>query len=245
MRACLSFGTAIGLAVLGMTLLSCGTASEPATSDVATTGRDDVAATIDPASPEDSGTTDEPPLPDVGPRPQACPDPDVIGPADKVPPAIDACPAEAPAWFEGSDTPAPTLKLTAGTLAESNAFVPFEDGDWAPIHWGMRMGAGVWVVLQVELPGETADQVTLELDTPGHIGCELIGTTLLNQASFAAVDGKPGVYQLGAGQFQGACVLLSYTPDEMHLWRPVRRGRLSGGYRPAVRRPERVHRGRV
>lgn len=221
----------LAIALAALTLLGCSSDdSDTSAQDTAapapldTSGAPDTMATTDtPAQTDARAPTDSaspPPVyPDAGARPSPCPDPSVIKEdGHRTAPSKAACPADPPPWFTSGDPPAPTLEIKAGTLDESGEFAPWTDGQWSPVHWGMRMGAGVWMVLRVTLPGETADEVELELDTPGLIGCELIGTTLMNQAVFKAVPGAPGVYQFGTSQLSGACVLIAYTPEEVNAF---------------------------
>ena len=98
---------------------------------------------------------------DGGPRPVVCPD--GVSATNKpaaMPPAVDACTMSAPPWWDAGKAPAPTLKVETGVWdVKEGKFVPWSYGQWAPIHFGMRMGAGVWTALQVTLPGETADKL--------------------------------------------------------------------------------------
>ncbi len=213
---------AVGLVAVLFCTTSCSDDSPSGAQPAATSSTDDeTGGTSETSATSDTGRPDTPRYPDAGPRPKACPDPAALGDGSHTtPPLLTACPAEMPDWFADKDaTPAPTLTVRAGTLdSESKAFVPWVDGQWAPVHWGMRMGAGVWVALHVELPGETADTVELELDTPGMIGCKLIGTTMIHKVVFTAVPGEPGVYSYGTSPANGACVLLAYTPDEVNAF---------------------------
>ena len=171
---------------------------------------------------------------DAGARPVACPTgTGTTDPPARTMPAKDACPAETPPWFEKDNPPAPTLTLEAGVWDASNeVFVPWTDGQWAPIHWGMRMGAGVWTALRVQLPGETADKVELELSVPGLVDCKVVGTTVPKTASFRAMDGEPGVYLHGNAFHPGACILMAYKETDANAmcdrWMTIR---------AAVRRP--------
>lgn len=143
---------------------------------------------------------------DAGAPPVACPDGTA---ATGVRPTPNACPAYVPPWFEADKVPAPTLTLAAGPgLSDSDEFVPWQDGQWAPIHLGMRGGVGVWTALQVKLPGETADKVKLLIDVPGIIDCGQAGLTLQPMVWFAKVPDQPGVYHYGGDHTPGACIQL-------------------------------------
>ncbi len=208
-------------------------AADAGPSDAGSSGSDAAADTavadtakVDTAA-ADTGST---PGFDAGPRPVQCPaGATVTHPKER--PSIGACEAVKPSWYAKDKVPAPSLKVVAGRWdKDGKKFVPWTNGEWAPIHWGMRMGAGVWTALRVELPGETAAKVGLELDVPGHVGCKAVGKTLTKMAYFDKVDGEPGVYIYGMGSHPGACVLLAYTPPEianfcqawMTIWASVR-----------------------
>ena len=153
---------------------------------------------------------------DAGARPVACPaGTGSTDPTARIRPAKDACPAQTPPWFDKDKAPTATLTLEAGVWDATNeVFVPWTDGQWAPIHWGMRMGAGVWTALRVKLPGETAATVELEISVPGLVDCKVVGTTIPKTASFKAVDGEPGVYVHGDAIYPGACILMAYKETD-------------------------------
>ena len=167
----------------------------------------------DTATSDSAGQADAGVQADAGARPVPCP---TGSAANAVMPKPDACPAQELEWFKGSTPPAPTLKLESGVWDPiKEVFTPWQDGEWAPVHWGMRLGAGVWTALRVHLPGETADKVKLEVNVPGLIGCVVVGATIPKTADFLAVKGEPGVYVHGDKQHPGACILLAYNQAEI------------------------------
>ncbi len=120
------------------------------------------------------------------------------------------CTTTLPTWYSGQQAPKPTLALELGTYnMETGKFDPLIDGQWAPMHTGMRGGAGVWVVYRVQLPASSPDEVKLFVDGDGLIGCEPVAVTVTSMMKFVRVPG-PGNYWVNATPAfpGGACVLL-------------------------------------
>lgn len=88
-------------------------------------------------------------------------------------PEANCCVRPRPLFFKGhSPLPVPTLQLELGRSATgSGAFVPWEQGEWAPIRYGSNVGFHVTVALRVALPGETAAKVKLKVQARGNFEC--------------------------------------------------------------------------
>ncbi len=210
---------AVVFAVLGLVAGSCAEAF-PVAGDAGGPGGD---VALGDALAADGGLVDSaaadsvqvPPY-DAGARPVGCPEGADVSSSGTMP-SPDACDLAAPPWWPDAATPAATLQVEAGVLdPETGVFASLHDGQWAPIHWGMRQGAGFWTALRVHLPGETAAKVRMQLYVPGLIECAVVGTTI-PVAYFDAVPGEPGVYQYGSSPgLPGACILLAFSPADVN-----------------------------
>lgn len=95
-------------------------------------------------------------------------------------PAPDAAPCPPPAvppgWF--ADVPPATLSLTLGTGGSDGNFVPYSNGDWAPMVYGAQGGFHVWAGFKTVLPGHTEPKVTMEVQIWSESECVKVGNGL-------------------------------------------------------------------
>lgn len=139
------------------------------------------------------------------PLADACTSSDAAGLAPR------ACPATAPPWYKDAPPPA-SLPLQIGSFnTATGTFAPWSDGQWAPMHLGMRGGFGVWTVLAVRLPAGTPDPVKLRVVADGLQGCDIVGQTVTNVMNFHAVPGDETLFvNADALDSGGACVLFGH-----------------------------------
>jgi len=122
-----------------------------------------------------------------------------------------ACPAATPPWWTARPAPAPSLQLDIGSFdVAKGEFTPWAQGQWAPMHLGMRTGFGVWAVIAVKLPAGTPDPVALHVAADGLVGCDVVGSTVTKTMKFHHVSGSDGLYVNASALVPGgACVLVT------------------------------------
>jgi hypothetical protein len=105
---------------------------------------------------------------------------------------------------DGAPPSPPTLDVELGTSEEqTGAFVPYVEGQWAPIVHGVQGGIHVWAAVRTTLPGQKPGKTTLTIAGKSLLECkpvaaELTGTALVHAdlsgkwtSASVAVPGTP------------------------------------------------------
>jgi len=193
--------------ILGLALAGCGAqgAAAPDAGGVADMAAEiamgaEVAATGDAA--QDASKPSKKPLP----CPNSAPPPACFHkcqPAPEVQFPVGPLPAKCAETTTGLiwDTPdgkapgPPTLlfELGAGDV-DTGAFVPYVEGQWAPIVEGVQGGIHVWAAARVKLPPGTPPKITLEIAGHSNLDCKPVATELAgtSKAIATADPSKPG-----------------------------------------------------
>ncbi|MSP92370.1 MAG: hypothetical protein EXR79_11295 [Myxococcales bacterium] len=108
-------------------------------------------------------------------------------------------------WPKGP-TPPPTLTVELGAVhPKTGAFVPYQDGQWAPIVHGVQGGIHVWTALRTTLPGFQGAKATLEVGANSYLDCKNVATELARKPIAFADPSQPGTWTT-------ASLLLPPTP---------------------------------
>ncbi len=96
---------------------------------------------------------------------------------------------------DGKAPTPPTLQFALGAGdVDSGAFVPYNEGQWAPIVEGVQGGIHVWAAARVKLPPGTPPKVTLEIAGHSLLDCKPVATELAgtSKAIATADPNMPG-----------------------------------------------------
>lgn len=80
------------------------------------------------------------------------------------------------AWF--AEVPAPTLALTLGRGDAAGTFIPYLDGDWAPIFYGPQGGFHLWAGFRTQLPGKTDASLLMDVQVWSESSCIKVASGL-------------------------------------------------------------------
>ena len=94
-------------------------------------------------------------------------------------PSDCTCAPDPPTFFGSDPIAAPTLSPELGYGdAATGAFVPYADGDWAPITHGPQGGIHVWAAFRAAIAGATEPKIKVMTRATSTIGCALAGVNL-------------------------------------------------------------------
>lgn len=138
------------------------------------------------------------------------PAPEVALPATPLPkPCADAFSGLLWATGDGKPPGPPTLQVELGAGdVDSGAFVPYGDGQWAPIVQGIQGGVHVWAALRVALPNATGPKVVVEVAGHAKLNCKVVATQLAGATKAQAIADptKPGTFTTAKALVPGLAV---------------------------------------
>ena len=109
-------------------------------------------------------------------------------------------------WPAGAPPPPTSLAVEIGAVhPKTGAFVPYQDGQWAPIVHGVQGGIHVWAALRTTLPGFSGAKATLEVGANSYLDCKNVATELARKPIAFADPSQPGTWTT-------ASLLLPPTP---------------------------------
>lgn len=128
-----------------------------------------------------------------------------------------ACPPATPqlVWDGDGTAPPPTMPVELGVSDPvTGVFVPYKDGQWAPIVHGVQGGIHVWAGLRAALPKSTPKppaKILVEMAGRSLLGCQPVAAELSTKMFLFAESGPPPG-PASAGWWSGASTLAAGVP---------------------------------
>lgn len=111
---------------------------------------------------------------------------------------------------DGKPPQAPELQVELGTShPETGAFVPYVDGQWAPIVHGVQGGIHVWAAVRTTLPEQKAVKATLTIAGQSFLACKQVATELTGTTLVRPDGAKPGTFTSASIAVPGEAIAFS------------------------------------
>ncbi len=96
---------------------------------------------------------------------------------------------------DGKPNKPPELQVELGTSdADTGAFVPYVDGQWAPIVHGVQGGIHVWAAVRTTLPGQKPVKTALAIAGKSFLACQPVAMELTGSTLVRPDGTKPGTF---------------------------------------------------